>query len=202
MSEATINWGMDPTIFTLPVSNKAAFGISLDGSEFKDGESRSAHIIRDIYNRNPVLINTLDELINGWGFTGEAADNFEDGFALAYRLFSYESEIADTSLPVVTPANTRTFLVKLQSEQQTGAEYCRSRYNDLMETNKTYLQSLAEAMPGGDKLDDMQKIIFMIGGLNLHDIFLQQKFAPEYAKSIVEIYLSSAHETAWSREQI
>jgi hypothetical protein len=146
--------------------------------------------------RNPHLVDALDQLIGGWQLEDDVTEYFEDGFTLSHALVLYEADVSNTPPPIVSPDTIKSFMVGLHIGWKHGAAYMKDRYCEFQDHNDTYLDALIVDTLNGRQLSAYQLGTFMLGGFNAHDLLWQQRFVDSvtenYKRNAIEPYMPSA----------
>ena len=185
-------WELDPSRCSLPVSDRAMHGFSVDEPiTNRDDDGRRTHLKTRLESHEPLLAEALDYLIDGWALDEAIEGYYVDGFTFGHRLLAIEEEIGGSPVPNPSVDTIDMFTNSLQLNWQGSDIYTRDRFGDVIAQNGKYMEALAEAFPNESTICPTQASVYALGVLNLHDILLQQKCADR----VIETYLGRLNET-------
>lgn len=197
MSETAYGDEYESQLPVLPVSDRAIHGLSLDVATLQhlSPQKRQRYLSMEMGRQNLRLPDVSNELLLHWSLQGNAADYFEEGFALGHRLLFYEAQLTRDLPTTLEPETIDGFMVNIQPSWHWSSieEYHQERLDDLGQNNPDYIRGLFAIMPTDRDLTPEHITAFMVGAFNVYDVLLQQRRADDMMEEYRQGAIESTH---------
>lgn len=156
------------------VSREAAQGLYEDVQRTAHLDTRTDALVEAMSSDDSELSELIHDLINEWEFDDREADYFTEGYALSYRLLSYETNIGRIELPKLSEPVRDGYIGKIRSPGQNTIRYIDNRLDILTDTNEVFVDCLEEYISNDEIMDEDDKHAFFLGAFCVYDVLYQQ----------------------------